>query len=72
MFDFEAHLLNTTVCDIHVFDPTVEPALLRAAERKYNALLPRQRLFAHSVGIRAEDDDKARCALGACACFSDP
>ena len=62
VFDFEARLLNTTVCDIHVFDPTVKPSLLRNAEQTYNAGLPRQRLFVHSIGIRATDNAEARCA----------
>jgi hypothetical protein len=54
-FQFEATLLNRTVCDIHVFDPTVLPSRLREREVELNKGLPKPRIWWHSLGIGAAD-----------------
>ena len=62
LYQFEAELLNRTVCDIHVFDPTVLPSRLRAREQELNAGLPRRRIWWHSIGIAKADDEGGTCA----------
>lgn len=62
-YQFEATLLNRTVCDIHVFDPTVLPSRLREREAELNTGLPKPRIWWHSFGIAATDNP----AGGKCA-----
>ena len=73
-FSFEAEMLNRTVCDIHVFDPTVLPSNLRARETLLNGQLPRRRIWWHSVGISNQDNKSGSCVstnLAALTCASE-
>jgi hypothetical protein len=63
LYNFEATLLNRTVCDIHVFDPTVLPSRLREREAELNSRLPKSRIWWHSFGIAAADNPSGTCAL---------
>lgn len=56
-------MLNRTVCDIHVFDPTVQPSLLRQREAELNAGMSRPRIWWHSLGISAQDTETGQYVL---------
>jgi hypothetical protein len=57
-------MLNRTVCDIHVFDPTVKQSDMRHRETVLNELYGRKRITWHSWGIlHAHDEDYEYCSV---------
>jgi hypothetical protein len=68
LYNFEATLLNHTVCDIHVFDPTVVPSRLREREVELNSRLPQRRIWWHSFGIAAADNPSGTYAFQPILC----
>jgi hypothetical protein len=54
-------MLRRTVCDLHVFDPTVKQSAMRHRETVLNKFFGKKRITFHSWGISHVHDEDSEC-----------